>query len=467
MTIRAALLRPLAALLPRSLLWQTFLLISLLFIFVLGAWSEIFRYFQEPARARDVAQMIASVVNLTRTALINADVDRRIDLLIELAAQEGIRIYPAEASDETLPLPATRPMHLLTTEVRAQLGEHTRFASRWKTLDAFWVSFRLDPDDEDEYWVMLAPERFEQHQALEWLAWGVAAALVALLGAFFVVSRISSPLRHLADAARLVGSGRTPPQLTESGPQEIAVVARAFNQMAGDLARTDADRALILAGVSHDLRTPLARLRLGIEMSGAPDDEVTAMVSDIDEMDRIIGQFLDFGRGDPQEPPQPVDLASLARELSEPHRLRGVSITLDLPDSLKVPARALSLRRALANLIDNALRYGGPLGPLEVRVYPDGGDACIEVADRGPGIPADQIERLRRPFARLEEARSNTKGAGLGLAIVERAMRAHHGRLDLLPREGGGLRAVLCLPARANTLGRARMRGAPVASGAE
>jgi two-component system osmolarity sensor histidine kinase EnvZ len=144
-----------------------------------------------------------------------------------------------------------------------------------------------------------------------------------------------------------------------------------------------------------------------------------------------------------------------------------VSITLDLPDSLKVPARALSLRRALANLIDNALRYGGPLGPLEVRVYPDGGDACIEVADRGPGIPADQIERLRRPFARLEEARSNTKGAGLGLAIVERAMRAHHGRLDLLPREGGGLRAVLCLPARANTLGRARMRGAPVASGAE
>ena len=192
MRIRAALLRPLAALLPRSLLWQTFLLISLLFIFVLGAWSEIFRYFQEPARARDVAQMIVSVVNLTRTALINADVDRRIDLLIELAAQEGIRIYPAETSDETLPLPATRPMRLLMTEVRAQLGEHTRFASRWKTLDAFWVSFRLDPDDEDEYWVMLAPERFEQHQALEWLAWGVAAALVALLGAYFVVSRISA-----------------------------------------------------------------------------------------------------------------------------------------------------------------------------------------------------------------------------------------------------------------------------------
>lgn len=361
-------------LLPSTLLWQTFLLVALLLIVALGSWVQIFRYFQEPARARDVAQMVVSVINLTRTALINADFDRRVDLLIDLAALEGIRIYPAEATDELEPLGDTRPLRLLTADVRRQLGDHTRFASRWKTLDGFWVSFRLDPDDaNDEYWVMLPPERIENPDDFGWLGWGGGALLAALLGAFLIVARVSAPLRQLARAARIVGSGERPPPQPESGPQEIALVARAFNRMADNLARMDEDRALILAGVSHDLRTPLARLRLGIEMSGAPDDEVSAMVADIDEMDRIIGQFLDFGRGDAQEPTAAIDLATLAREVTEPYRLRGVDLRLDIPESLFAQARALSIRRALANLIDNALRYAGTDAPLEVTVSSAGG----------------------------------------------------------------------------------------------
>ena len=447
------------AFLPRSLLWQTFLLVALLLIVALGSWSQIFRYFQEPARSRDVAQMVVSVVNLTRTALINADVERRTDLLIELAALEGIRIYPAEASDELEPLPETRPNRLLIADVRRQLGDHTRFASRWKSLEGFWVSFRVDPDDQhDEYWVMLPGERIENTDSFDWLIWGLGALVAAMLGAYLIASRMGKPLRQVARAAKLVGSGQTPPPLDESGPQEIAVVAHAFNQMTGDLARTDADRALILAGVSHDLRTPLARLRLGVEMSGAPEDEVTAMVSDIEEMDRIIGQFLDFGRGVPQEPPQVVDVSLLVREIAEPYRLRGVDIRLDAPDAQMGSVRALSLRRAIANLIDNALRYAGEDKPLDIRVGPHGGELCVEVADRGPGIPASEVDRMRHPFTRLEKARSNTKGAGLGLAIVERVMRSHGGRLDLLPREGGGLRAILCLPASGNPSSRARMQ---------
>ncbi len=447
----------LARWLPRTLLWQTFLLVALLLSLALLAWTQIFRYFEEPARARDLSQMVVSVVNLTRAALINADVRRRTELLIELATLEGIRIYPAEISDSTEALPDNRPMRLLTDDVRRQLGAHTRFASRWKTLDGFWVSFRLDADDSDEYWVMLPQDRLEKPHALEWLMWGAAALAVALLGAFLIVSRIGTPLRQLARAARMVGGGQTPPPLPESGPQEITVVARAFNQMTGDLARTDADRALILAGVSHDLRTPLARLRLGVEMSGAPDADIAAMGADIDEMDRIIGQFLDFGRGAPQEPTQEIDLSALAADLLEPYRLRGAQLRLDAPEAVTVTAHSLPLRRALMNLIDNALRYAGEERPLDIMVSRDGHEARIEVADRGPGIPAEETERMRRPFARLESARSNTKGAGLGLAIVERAMRAHNGRLDLLPRDGGGLRAILALPVTP-TAARGKMR---------
>lgn len=448
-TLRGKLGSMLRTGLPHTLLWQTFLLIAILLILALGAWSQIFSYFQEPARARNAAQMVVSVVNLTRTALINAETSRRTDLLIELAALERIRIYAAEATDQLEPLPATRVNRLLEADVRRMMGAHTRFASRWKALEGFWVSFRLDPEDQhDEYWVMLPGDRIENLDSFDWLEWGLGALLAAMLGAYLIASRVGRQMHQIALAARLVGSGQTPTQLDESGPYEIAMVARAFNQMTGDLARTDSDRALILAGVSHDLRTPLARLRLGIEMSGAPDEEICAMVVDIEEMDRIIAQFLDFGRGAPQELVAELDLIELLRDIVEPYRLRGMKIDLHAPESLPVQARALSLRRAIVNLIDNALRYAGVEQSIDLYPGRHGNEIWIEVADRGPGIPETETERMRHPFTRLDEARSNTKGAGLGLAIVERVMRVHEGQLDLLPRDGGGLRAILRLPAK-------------------
>lgn len=434
--------------LPRSLLWQTFLLITLVLILSLTVWSAIFRHFYEPSRARDLAQMAASVVNLTRTALINAEASRRTELLIDLAALEGIRIYPSEAGDEIMPLHDTRRMRLLTEEIQRQLGDHTRLALRWKTLDGFWISFRLDPEDNEDFWARLPAERLNGGDSQDWMVWVVAAFSVALLAAFLIVSRISTPLRNIARAAQLVGSGRKPPELPEDGPMEIAVVSHAFNQMAGDLAHNEAERALILAGVSHDLRTPLARLRLGIEMTGAPDEEVAPMISDIEEMDRIIGQFLDFGRGEPSTPLEPLDLHAMLESLIEPYRQRGVELRFESPGTLRAAARVLPLRRAVSNLIDNALRYAVG-SPIDVRLWREGGEARIEIADRGPGIPPQEVERVRRPFTRLEAARSDTKGAGLGLAIIERVMRSHAGRLDLLPRDGGGLRAILSLPIKA------------------
>lgn len=446
-----------ARLMPHTLLWQTFMLIALLLILALAAWSQIFRHFQEPARARDLAQMVVSVVNLTRTALINAEVSKRTELLIDLAALEGIRIYPSEPSDEIVALPDTRPMRLLSTEIRRQLGSHTKIASRWKTLEGFWISFRVDPDDHEDFWVMLPPERLQQTSALDWLMWGGGAMLVALLGAFLVVSRISAPLRNLARSARMVGDGKRPPLLPETGPQEIATVTHAFNQMTGDLARNDAERALILAGVSHDLRTPLARLRLGIEMAGAPDDELQAMVSDIEEMDRIIGQFLDFGRGESAEAPRPTDVVRIVHELAEHYRLRGVILELHLPESLELNVRPLPVRRALSNLIDNAIRYAGEDKPIAVNVARIEQEVVMAVADAGPGIPAGERQRMLQPFTRLVEARSDTKGAGLGLAIVDRVMRAHAGRIELGDSPAGGLSVKLHFPVTVPDSGRVRI----------
>ncbi|NTV09290.1 MAG: HAMP domain-containing protein [Zoogloea sp.] len=433
--------------LPRTLLWRIFLLVALLMLLSAITWSAIFTYFEMRPRAQQVAQMVASVVNLTRTALINAEPARRKELLLELAALEGIRVYPAEDSDVVRPLPDTPLMRAIAEEVRLQLGPQTRFASEWENLPGFWVSFRLDPDDpdeQDEFWTMLPPDRVNRPRAQEWLGWGGAVLFLALTGAYFIVSRVNLPLKSLARAARAVGRGETPPTLDERGPAEIATVAHAFNQMSRDLARLDADRALILAGISHDLRTPLARLRLGIEMSGASDEDVGGMVTDIEEMDRIIGQFLEFAREGAGEKLEEADLSVLAGELADAYTRRGVDLSRNLAPAGPVAMRPMAIRRAVSNLVDNALRYAP--GPLEIETGMERQTAYVEVRDHGIGIPAEDVERMKRPFTRMEDARSNAKGSGLGLAIVDRIARGHGGELQLLEREGGGLRARILLP---------------------
>jgi len=222
-------------------------------------------------------------------------------------------------------------------------------------------------------------------------------------------------------------------------------VAQAFNQMRRDLSELDSDRALILAGVSHDLRTPLARLRLGIELSGAQSDDIVSMGCDIDEMDRIIGQFLDFARRNETDIPEKCDITSLVKDVVQVFQRQNAHIGLDAPEIVVIRGYANPLRRAISNLLDNALRYAGHDAPIDVSIRRGASGAEVEVSDRGPGIPSDQVERLKRPFTRLETARTNVQGSGLGLAIVERIMRQHGGELVLLAREGGGLRAILRL----------------------
>jgi two-component system osmolarity sensor histidine kinase EnvZ len=263
--------------------------------------------------------------------------------------------------------------------------------------------------------------------------------------------RVTRPLKALEHAAAEIGRGRQPAPLTESGPEELETLARAFNRMSADLARLDDDRALILAGISHDLRTPLTRLRMEIEMTGADDATREAMAADVEEMDRTIGQFLDFARTGSEggEGLEPTDLAALLRELAEQYQRRGFAVAPEpaFAEDARLPVRIATLRRAIANLIDNALRHAGGEQAVELALERVGGAMRIEVRDRGPGIPAAEAERLKLPFTRLEAARSNAVGAGLGLAIVERIARAHGGHLDLLPREGGGLVARITIPA--------------------
>jgi two-component system osmolarity sensor histidine kinase EnvZ len=422
-------------LVPRSLLWRAFLLIAALILASVGTYFQIFRLYDREPRARQVAQMVVSVVNLTRAALVSARPDLRRELLVDLAESEGIRVYPAEHGEHLVGPPPDEPLvQLLADEIRRSLGADTRIAFEREGLEAFWVSFRIG---EDDYWVMLPRSRIERQLALQWVGWAGLTLALALAGAFLIVFHLRRPLAALARATAEIGRGKRPAPLEESGPSEIKTVSRAFNQMSRDLARLEDDRALILAGVSHDLRTPLARLRLGLEMTEVDPQLKSGMTADIDEMDRIIGQFLDFARAAGGEPPAPTDLARLAREVAGRYRELGHALTEEIGPTPEIELRPLAVRRLISNLLDNAFRYGG--AEVSLRVAGSGGSAAIEVLDRGPGIPPEEVERLKQPFTRLETARSGKGGSGLGLAIVDRIARMHGTTLEVAPRAGGGL----------------------------
>jgi two-component system osmolarity sensor histidine kinase EnvZ len=435
---------------PQSLLWRTFVLVALLMLLSVAAWFAIFSTYEREPRARQLAQTLASVANLTRAALLAARPEARLGLLRELSDREGIHIYPADAEERVAPLPTDAFLLRVQEHVQQEMGPRTRLTLKREDEEALFVSFRIDETDDEEFWLALPSARIQRVFPASWIGWGIAAMLLSLIGAWLIVFRITRPLKALERAAHKVGAGETAQPLAEVGPTEVATVARAFNQMNADLARLDQDRALILAGISHDLRTPLTRLRMGIEMS-VEESMREGMSADVEEMDKTIAQFLDFARTEGGEPSAPLDVAALIAELAAQYARRSLPVTLApeaggaaLP-SPTFQARPQALRRAITNLIDNALRYAPGAAP-EIGLIKHPRELHIEIRDRGPGIPLEDVERMKRPFTRLDAARSNVVGAGLGLAIVDRIARSHGGQLELLVRDGGGLVARLILP---------------------
>lgn len=427
---------------PDSLLARAFVLIVVLIVLSLAASLTILGHAEQEPRTRQMAQLVVSVVNLTRAAVMSAAPEWRPALLDELADAEGLRVQLAEVDELLDPLPAHAPeLHLMAEKVRSMLGEETRFAVRRNGIEALWVSFFIG---HEEFWVALPSERIEHPVPQVLLVWGGIVLLLALLGAYFIARQVAGPLKRLAEAARLVGQGETPALLPEQGAQEVVAVSAAFNQMSADLAANERERALVLAGISHDLRTPLSRVRLAAELSA---DELLreGLSADVEQMDAVIRQFLDYARLDETEAAVKTDLSALVQEVAQRYRTLAGSLNLELQPLSGIPVRPLLLKRALANLLDNAVKYGG--GEITVQLERCADKVVLAVLDRGAGIPDEQRDAVKRPFIRLNAARSDVSGSGLGLAIAERAAKLHHGELQLGVREGGGLVARLILPA--------------------
>jgi two-component system osmolarity sensor histidine kinase EnvZ len=428
---------------PRSLFGRLALLLLAVILVSQAAAIYLFRQDRAALIARQFSDTKLVELRSLRAALAATDPGANDATLAKFGEAYHARIVTDQERRFSGGPPQSPLLVDLEQRLKAELGPDTelriqpRLQLLWIKLvagdRAYWAGFQLPPRPSED-----APSR-----ALEW---SVVILAVLLVSAYAFARYLARPLRQLNDAVASVGQGKSPPPLPESGPSEIVNLNRGFNQMLSNLRQIEQDRAVLLAGVSHDLRTPLARLRLGIEVGTSDDHARQGMVDDIDEMDRIISQFLDFARNGDESQREVCDPGDIVATVVARHQRAGRDVRFARGELPRVPLRATAFERLVGNLVDNALRHGAP--PVEITARAANGSIVLEVADRGQGVPPDQAEYLKRPFTRGDPARSGVLGAGLGLAIVERIARLHGGTLDLLPRDGGGMIARVTLPGR-------------------
>jgi two-component system osmolarity sensor histidine kinase EnvZ len=411
------------------------------------AWLQTLRALELEPRAVQSARQTAGLVNLARASLMQADGINRVALLKSLTRQDAARVTLREPSDQWEPFEVDRFSRLVSLQLRSSLGPDALVARSVNGIGGMWVGFSID---RDRYWLQADTLQSAPMNRITWMVWTGIALAATLVASVAIASLINRPLRDLSFAASRIREGDLDSRLDENTmTSEIREVNMGFNRMARELARVEEDRAVMLAGISHDLRTPLARLRLETEMSVSDEDAKQNMALDIDQLDAIIDKFMDYAR--PGETlVREVDVTALvAREAAGFRDLSQIRIASKLfPDTL-VMADETELGRVLLNLFENARRYGRGtytgIAEVEVTAQKTGPWVILSVRDHGPGVGADKLHQLTTPFFRGDAARTAATGAGLGLAIVDKAMQRMGGSLELVNATDGGLMAHLRL----------------------
>lgn len=433
-----------------GLFWKTFGMLFILVLTSVGAWLYGLSVLDEEPRALSASQRITSITTLTRYALISADTSYRFDLIMALAQREGLNILPKEPSDRVEPLEDDRLNDLILKNVRSSLGKDTMLARRINGMPGLWVSFKID---EDEYWLRCERSSNPPRLGTNWIFWFGGMLFVCTLFTVLLTNRLIDPLSRLSSYARQLGRGILPEPLPLDGPREIREVNESFNVMVSDLKRLQSDRELLLAGVSHDLRTPITRLRLEVELAPISEETRNAMCSDLDQMESIVKQFMAYVRQGETEL-SVVDISSTLREVIAANRLStqpDVTLKVSIDDNLEVRANPTDLARAIQNMIVNAGKYGrstdGRLNlTIVLRHLKKKSLAELIVSDDGKGLPANDLERVLRPFERGDTARGNATGTGLGLSIVTRVAKAGGGSVRLVQNIPNGLSVQMIMP---------------------
>ena len=363
----------------------------------------------------------------------------RDQLLKRLPQNTAVRVSLEGSAME----PRMPPMH------RRHMKGAGRMSGPWAYMHGLHAMARfihIQVQLQDGSWVSF--ERGVSEQLFDWPARLLIVLAVLLVSVILLsligVRSIIRPLRDLRQAAEGLGKDIRRSPLVETGPAEVRETAKAFNTMQTRLKNYIEDRSTILAAVSHDLKTPLTRLRLRTELMD-DEEQRTKTQKDLDDMESMVSATLDFMRGtETGEPSQRLDLMALLESIQEDAQEAGKEVLLQGEISEPYRGKPLALKRCIVNLVENAIRYGEQ---ADIRIEDSKEAVVISICDQGPGIPADVLQKVFDPFFRLETSRAqHTGGTGLGLGIARNIARAHGGELMLSNRSEGGLCAKLTLP---------------------
>ncbi|HAL37963.1 MAG TPA: two-component sensor histidine kinase [Polaromonas sp.] len=427
-----------------SLFWRTFFFLALLLFGSIVAWLQTFRALESEPRAVQSAQQLASLVNLSRAALRYSDSIARVSLIKTLADEEQVRITQREPTDKFEAFESDELGERIAEKLKARLGAGTVVASTVNGQKGLWVGFSIEGDS---YWLLTDASKVGPSRSSTWVIWLITAAALSLAGAAFIARLINRPLKDLSFAASRMRDGDfDASRLDEKvATSEIREVNIGFNRMAEQLSKIEQDRVIMLAGISHDLRTPLARLRLETEMSVADLDAREHMAADIAQLDAIIDKFLDYAR---PEPPrlEPVSLnAVIGAAVYAVADYEDMRVTVNIPENMDILADQVELSRVISNLLENARRYGKSpetgIALVDITARSRDQWVLIKVRDHGRGVAPEILPKLTGPFFRGDAARTAATGAGLGLAIVEKTIQRMGGMFSLANTSSGGLAA--------------------------
>lgn len=421
--------------LTRSLFVRTALTLALAFVvFQAAAFWVVYRTLIVPVAERS-ADDLAGLVVLSAQTWVELPPQTRAAFERELARRHGLRL-----SNAAIAATAEPPRFAFRTQIEAALSRRVGEPIVLRGLAgtaAVWLDI---PVGGYTLHAGFFPARYAVKPPLAAIAVVALGTFLSLLTALFLVRRITVPLARAANAASQVGAGELPAPLPETGPAELAELARRFNTMAAEVRNLLDNRTTLLAGISHDLRTPMTRLQLNLEM--LRDDpgpaRIDRAVADLADMNRLIAGYLELARTTQAEPRVRFDLATLLEEVAADAGLEWSGAA-----PCAVETGRLAMRQIVANLVQNAQRYGGGT-PVELALECRSDRARVIVRDGGAGIPDDQLDKVFRPFYRLETSRSPaTGGTGLGLAIVRQLAESNGWKVVLQNRPSGGLEAVL------------------------
>jgi two-component system, OmpR family, osmolarity sensor histidine kinase EnvZ len=436
--------------LPKTLLARNIaLLIVLVMLSQICSLGVLLHYVQRP-RVERAATVFATYVTTLDSLLQATPADARAGLIARLNGRAELpREATLEAPRSVLRAYRSYQRNVFVESLRAHLPADMPARWQFEGGQRLWIRMHAPADAPHmPYWIALPIPEDAQGAGLDaaiLLSLGLGA-LAALTG--YVIQRhLNQPLQQLTRAARRVSAGETPAPLPTDGPAEIAAVSSAFNQMTQTLQQAEATRALMLAGISHDIRTPLTKLRLSMAMAmpdGSDSSFVVAAESYLDQIETILQQFMDYAGSGEREAAEPGDLNALIERLAGDFAGLGHEFALSLAVLPAVAYRPISMMRLLMNLMQNAIVYGGT--GLAVRSWATSEAVYAAVGDRGKGLSAEELAQLKAPFQRGRNARAHSGGTGLGLAIVERIARLHGGSLQFHARDGGGLEVWVVLP---------------------